>query len=123
MDALDRVQLQRLQATLEQRKAALLNQLENDAEAAETLATSVHELEASPADNASARTLNELVAEAAEHKTAQLRLVRHALDKFAGGNYGSCENCGDPIGLSRLNARPEARLCITCQTRMEKIRK
>ena len=122
MDGLDQTQLELLQATLEQRNAALLSQLASDAEAAATLASSVTEIEASPADNASARTLNELVAEAAEQKTAELRQVKHALAKFGNESYGICESCGEPIGLSRLNARPEACCCIVCQTRMEKAR-
>ena len=117
MNELDQVQKDSLQATLEQRKAALLSQLAS--EAAATLASSAPEIETSPADNASVRTLNELVAEAGEHKTKQLRLVKYALAKFAEGSYGICETCGEAIGLSRLNARPEARLCIACQTRME----
>ena len=58
--------------------------------------------------------------EAAEHNMAQLAIIKHALAKFADGSYGLCDNCGEAIGLSRLNARPEARLCIDCQTRLEK---
>lgn len=108
---------------LEQRKAFLLSQVADNAEAAGLRAASVSEIEASPADNASARTLNELVNEAAEHNAAQLRIVKHALNKFLDGSYGICENCGEEIGLSRLNARPEARFCIACQTRMEKARR
>lgn len=123
MNRLEHEQISRLQAMLEQRKAFLLGQIADDAEAAGLRAASVNEIEASPADNASARTLNELVNEAAEHNAAQLRIVKHALAKFADGSYGVCENCGEQIGLSRLNARPEARLCIACQTRMEKARR
>ena len=119
MNELNQAQLERLQATLEQRKGALLSQLASDAEAAATLASSVPEIEASPADNASARTLNDLVVEAAGHKSEQLRLVKYALAKFSDGSYGICDTCGEAIGLSRLNARPEARFCITCQTRIE----
>lgn len=123
MNRLEQEQVSRLQAMLEQRKAVLLDQIADDAEAANLRAAAVKEIEASPADNASARTLNELVNEAAEHNAAQLRIVKHALAKFADGSYGVCENCGEQIGLSRLNARPEARFCIVCQTRMEKARR
>jgi DnaK suppressor protein len=47
-------------------------------------------------------------------------ILKRALAKFDDGSYGECEECGNPIGFSRLQARPEARLCITCQTRAEK---
>jgi DnaK suppressor protein len=123
MNPLAQEQISQLQAMLEQRKAFLLGQIADDAEATKLRAAAVNEIEASPADNASARTLNELVSEAAEHNAAQLRIVKHALTKFADGSYGVCENCGEQIGLSRLNARPEARLCIVCQTRTEKTRR
>lgn len=118
MNGPDQTQLKRLQATLEQRRSALLSQLASDA--ATTQAADAREIEASPADNASVHTLHELVAEAAEQKSAQLRLVRHALAKFEDGSYGICEGCGDWIGLSRLNARPEANFCIACQLAREK---
>lgn len=32
------------------------------------------------------------------------------------GEYGYCDNCGIEIGLSRLEARPTATLCIDCKT-------
>jgi DnaK suppressor protein len=80
----------------------------------------VPEVETSPADKATVRLLNDLALEAAGHNVSQLRTIRYALAKFDDGSYGECEECGNPIGFSRLQARPEARLCITCQTRAEK---
>lgn len=121
MNGLNQAQLERLHSALEQRKSALLKQLMNDAESASSL--TAPEMESSPADSASARTLNELVSEAAELKMAQLRSVIHALSKFSDASYGACEKCGEPIGPSRLTARSEARFCINCQTMMEKNRK
>jgi DnaK suppressor protein len=50
----------------------------------------------------------------------QLELVEHALLKFDSGNYGLCEICGLPIDLSRLDAIPQARLCMACKTKQEK---
>jgi DnaK suppressor protein len=47
-------------------------------------------------------------------------MLRHALAKFADGSYGLCEMCGQPIGDSRLLAKPEAKFCIACQTRAER---
>ncbi len=43
-----------------------------------------------------------------------LREVEHALSKFDTDTYGVCESCGQPIAPARLEARPEARLCINC---------
>ena len=47
----------------------------------------------------------------------QLTEVEHALDKFDHGTYGRCDNCGNPIGLDRLEAMPQARLCMTCKAK------
>jgi len=124
MNGLDDTQWQALQARLERARAALLSQLADDLDReADVRVPLPHEAEASPADNASQRTLNALVHEAAEHTGRQLDVVRRALAKFEDGSYGLCERCGEHIGHLRLEARPEARLCIVCQTRLEQRRR
>ena len=47
-----------------------------------------------------------------------LRATEHALSKLAQGTYGTCEGCGQPIAPARLEAMPEARLCITCAAKL-----
>lgn len=121
MAALDQGQMAQLRAALEARLAALsgLNAgSEPRPEGARDLPVS--EVETSPADKATVRLLNDLALEAAGHHAAQMQVLRHALAKFEDGSYGLCEECGNDIGYSRLQARPEARLCIGCQTRFEK---
>ncbi len=49
-----------------------------------------------------------------------LRKIEKALGKIEDGDYGICENCGEPISLKRLEARPVAELCITCKEEQEK---
>jgi RNA polymerase-binding transcription factor DksA len=43
-----------------------------------------------------------------------LEEVEHALAKLDSGDYGTCESCGQPIPEARLEAKPAARLCISC---------
>jgi DnaK suppressor protein len=43
--------------------------------------------------------------------------VQDALRKFELGTYGVCESCGEKIDWARLEAKPEARLCIKCKQR------
>lgn len=43
-----------------------------------------------------------------------LAQVEHALEKFSGSSYGKCEDCGGEIAYARLEAKPEARHCISC---------
>lgn len=45
----------------------------------------------------------------------QLAKVENALTKFEKGTYGICENCGKPIDPERLEALPQATLCMSCK--------
>jgi DnaK suppressor protein len=109
----------RLKSMLEQRLRALESMEAPPASEAEL---PVSDVESSPLDRATVRLLNDLSREAAGHHAAEVQVLRHALAKFEDGSYGLCEMCGQPIGDSRLLARPEARLCIACQTRTERSR-
>jgi len=117
VDTPDREQLALLKAMLEQRLQVLENVEAPPAPDADLPAT---EVESSPLDRATVRLLNDLSREAAGHHAAEVQVLRHALAKFEDGSYGLCEQCGQPIAPSRLLARPEARLCISCQTRAER---
>lgn len=48
---------------------------------------------------------------------ANLRDVERALAKMEAGTYGTCERCGQPISLERLEALPWAELGIDCKQR------
>ena len=48
--------------------------------------------------------------------------VEHALSKFETGSYGVCEACSAQIDWARLEAKPEARLCIKCKQRSDFVR-
>ncbi len=40
--------------------------------------------------------------------------VKRALGRIDDGSYGICVRCGEEIAPERLEARPEAALCIDC---------
>jgi DnaK suppressor protein len=44
----------------------------------------------------------------------EIASIRRALDRIEDGSYGYCVKCGDEIAEGRLEARPEAAMCITC---------
>lgn len=50
---------------------------------------------------------------------SKLATVDGALAKIAAGTYGICTRDGAPIGAARLEARPEAELCIHCARELE----
>ena len=43
-----------------------------------------------------------------------------ALSRIDAGTYGVCESCGQPIGKARLQAFPQATLCVACKQRQER---
>ena len=50
----------------------------------------------------------------------QLAAVKHALSKFEKGTYGSCDICGQPRDPARLEALPQASLCLDCKAKQAK---
>ncbi|MDJ0622023.1 MAG: RNA polymerase-binding protein DksA [Desulfocapsaceae bacterium] len=48
-----------------------------------------------------------------------LSKIDEALERVAEGEFGICEDCGEEIGLKRLEARPVTTLCIDCKTIQE----
>ena len=46
--------------------------------------------------------------------TREIASVKRALGRIADGTYGECVRCGEDIAPARLEARPEASLCINC---------
>jgi DnaK suppressor protein len=44
----------------------------------------------------------------------KIKSLQEALNRFEEGTYGICERCGREISAPRLEALPEARLCIDC---------
>lgn len=71
------------------------------------------------ADIASAEINQAALQKIGKREEFLLKKIDLALAKIDDGTYGECENCGDPIGFPRLNARPVAQLCIDCKTEQE----
>lgn len=46
--------------------------------------------------------------------------VEHALQKYEAGTYGLCDSCGQSIEKARLEAIPQASLCLSCKTQQAK---
>ncbi len=55
-----------------------------------------------------------------ENERVRLQEVDEALDRIANGTYGTCEECGGPISLKRLEVRPVAKYCVPCLMNLEK---
>ena len=46
--------------------------------------------------------------------------TERALDRIDNNTYGSCEECGSPIGKARLQVFPRATLCMICKQKEER---
>jgi RNA polymerase-binding transcription factor DksA len=49
----------------------------------------------------------------------ELREIGDALRRLEAGRYGTCTNCGQTIGATRLAALPAAPRCVACATQVE----
>lgn len=50
----------------------------------------------------------------------KLRALDKAIEQIDSGEYGDCEDCGEAIGIKRLEAIPGCVLCISCAERAER---
>jgi RNA polymerase-binding protein DksA len=50
----------------------------------------------------------------------EMAKVEHAQEKIGKGTYGLCDNCGKPIDPQRLEALPQATVCMNCKALLVK---
>jgi DnaK suppressor protein len=51
---------------------------------------------------------------------AELARVERALRNIEDGTFGICRSCGDALSEARLDAKPDANLCIACASKRER---
>lgn len=49
----------------------------------------------------------------------RLKAILRAKQRLETGGYGFCTSCEEPIAFNRLEAYPEASMCIECQSNNE----
>lgn len=83
------------------------------------------DVQALPDENDRASKESEFTVELRERERERrlLNKVASALQRIKNKNFGYCSECGDPIGLKRLLARPVATLCIECKNLQEAFEK
>ncbi len=79
--------------------------------------------EADELDRATAEEERWLSLRISEREGKLLRKIDEALQRIEDGEYGYCEDTGDPIGIPRLLARPTATLSAEAKTRREQLEK
>jgi len=72
-----------------------------------------------PADRATIEEEHALELRTRDRERKLLKKVQQSIVRIDGGEYGWCEETGEPIGLRRLLARPTATLSLEAQERRE----
>ncbi|AOY92020.1 RNA polymerase-binding protein DksA [Cupriavidus sp. USMAA2-4] len=72
-----------------------------------------------PADRATIEEEHALELRTRDRERKLLKKVEQALVRIESGEYGWCEETGEPIGVPRLLARPTATLSLEAQQRRE----
>ncbi|GAA5184312.1 RNA polymerase-binding protein DksA [Niveibacterium umoris] len=101
--------------------------LERDALLASAKHTTLHlqenEATPDPSDRASVEEDHTLELRVRDRERKLLHKIDEALQRIDSGNFGWCEETGEPIGIARLIARPTATYSVEAQERYEKRRK
>lgn len=106
--------IQEIKQNLIAQKEALLK------EAEETLNSLPTELNfPDMGDQASAETDRNFILRLRDRERMLLKKIDETIDRIDNGPYGICEECGNEIGIKRLEARPVTTYCIECKTRQE----
>jgi DnaK suppressor protein len=76
-----------------------------------------------PADRATVEEEHTLELRARDRERKLLKKIEQAIERIDNGDYGYCDETGEPIGIGRLLARPTATLTIEAQERRERLQK
>jgi DnaK suppressor protein len=72
-----------------------------------------------PADRATIEEEHALELRTRDRERKLMKKIEQSLGRIESGDYGYCDETGEPIGLKRLLARPTATLTIEAQQRRE----
>ncbi len=73
------------------------------------------------ADRAAAETDHALELRTRDRERKLISKINQALERIDQGEYGYCEETGEPISIGRLKARPNATLSLEAQERHERM--
>jgi len=76
-----------------------------------------------PSDRATLEEESTLELRTRDRERKLLKKVEKSLKLIEDGEYGFCEETGEPIGIPRLLARPTATLSLEAQERRERMQK
>lgn len=114
-------QLQELKAALTKRREFLEAEAHADAaKAREDVYSKTTGPGSDSGDEATADLISDVENAELSRDLQELREIDSALARMAGGDYGTCIDCGGDIALERLRRQPAAQRCFNCQSVFEK---
>lgn len=109
-------QLAKLRAMIDERHGALELEIHRDAARSRDEPYGLLAGEVTDAgDEATADLISDLENAELSRDLQELRALVTALERLAGGSYGSCADCGGEIAFERLLAQLTALRCFDCQ--------
>lgn len=81
--------------------------------------TDNNEIFADPADRATLESDRAFTLRIRDRERRLIKKIRAAIQRLDDGTFGVCDDCGEEIGVPRLNARPVTKLCINCKSKQE----
>jgi DnaK suppressor protein len=115
--ALTKAQLEKFKATLVQKRMRLLKEAQRTLDSEMVIEADERMDEV---DQASSEYMQAFSFRLRGRERFLMDKIEHALRKIEAGEYGICEECEEAITLKRLQARPEAQLCIQCKEAQER---
>jgi DnaK suppressor protein len=70
-------------------------------------------------DQATAETDRNFMLRLRGREQRLLKKIDDAIERIDTGTFGICDDCGNEIGIKRLEARPVTTMCIECKTLQE----
>ena len=114
---MDKEKVEFFKKLLEQERNRIRNNATN---VIKTLTDQTQDFKGDEADEAMALSDAHISFRFLDREKQFLDKIEETLIKIKKGTFGLCEDCGEDIGIRRLEIRPIATLCINCKEEQEK---
>jgi RNA polymerase-binding protein DksA len=113
-------QTESLLRAMQERENELRTQVERERERAMEMYVQLEGVAGDEADQALTKIRAGIENELIDRHVRELAALEEARARVGRGTFGTCMECGGPIGFERLKAYPAALRCADCQAQREK---
>ena len=112
---MDKEVAERFRAQLKQKQEEILSEVGKTLSEMNDQTTNIPD----PNDRATVESGRSFELRIRDRERKLLSKIEDAINRIDEGEFGICEDCGEDIGLKRLEARPVTTFCIDCKTLQE----